>query len=67
MDANYTVDETLGEDSFCVNELTNDVAVEHTFIFPGGSKVHTELKLQKKYVYYIEELCTYTEFKIGFD
>lgn len=51
MDANYTVDETLGEDTFCVNELTNDITVEHTFIFPGGSKVHTELKLQKKYVY----------------
>ncbi|XP_027207890.1 cytosolic phospholipase A2 isoform X2 [Penaeus vannamei] len=47
MDANYTVDETLGEDTFCVNELTNDITVEHTFIFPGGSKVHTELKLQK--------------------
>ncbi|XP_042855448.1 cytosolic phospholipase A2-like isoform X3 [Penaeus japonicus] len=47
MDANYTVDETLGEDTFCVNELPNDVVVQHTFIFPGGSKVHTELKLQK--------------------
>nr|XP_045607415.1 cytosolic phospholipase A2-like isoform X2 [Procambarus clarkii]WMM34516.1 cytosolic phospholipase A2 [Procambarus clarkii] len=47
MDANYTLDETLGEDSFCVNELTNDIPTKHTFVFPGGSKVHTLLKLQK--------------------
>lgn len=47
MDANYTMDETLGDDTFCINELTNDVPLEHTFVFPGGSKVHTVLLLQK--------------------
>ncbi|XP_069186264.1 cytosolic phospholipase A2 [Procambarus clarkii] len=47
MDANYTIDESLGEDTFCVNELTNDIPTEHTFVFPGGSKIHTLLKLQK--------------------
>lgn len=47
MDANYTMDETLGEDTFCVNMLTNDLPIEHTFVYPGGSKVHATLKLQK--------------------
>ncbi|XP_042204913.1 cytosolic phospholipase A2-like isoform X3 [Homarus americanus] len=47
MDANYTVDETLGDDKFCINQLTNDVPTDHTFYFHGGSKVHTTLKLQK--------------------
>ncbi|XP_068233660.1 uncharacterized protein [Palaemon carinicauda] len=50
MDANYTLDETLGEDTFCVNELTNDVPIDHTFVFPGGSKVHARLKLEKNKV-----------------
>ncbi|XP_064106608.1 cytosolic phospholipase A2-like isoform X2 [Macrobrachium nipponense] len=50
MDANYTLDETLGEDTFCVNELTNGVPKDHTFVFPGGSKVHAQLKLDKNKV-----------------
>ncbi|KAK3879753.1 hypothetical protein Pcinc_015739 [Petrolisthes cinctipes] len=47
MDANYTVDETLGEDTYCINQLPEDVPVEHTFSFPGGSKVHTVLTMGK--------------------
>nr|AWU67131.1 putative phospholipase A2 [Crangon crangon]AWU67132.1 putative phospholipase A2 [Crangon crangon] len=47
MDANYTLDEELGVDTFCVNSLTNDVPLEHTFNFPGGSKVHATLKLER--------------------
>ncbi|KAK8719009.1 hypothetical protein OTU49_014302, partial [Cherax quadricarinatus] len=50
MDANYTMDETLGEDTFCVNELPNDIPMPYTFIFPGGSKVHAVLTLQKNKV-----------------
>lgn len=50
MDANYTLDETLGEDTFCINELTNGVPRDHTFVFPGGSKVHARLKLEKNKV-----------------
>ena len=48
MDANYTLDEELGKDSFIVNTLTNDVALKHVFNFPNGSKVHTTLFLTKK-------------------
>ena len=48
MDANYTLDEMLGEDTLCVNTLTYDEPTEHTFVFNGGSKIHTTLKLQEK-------------------
>ncbi|XP_018011748.1 cytosolic phospholipase A2 isoform X2 [Hyalella azteca] len=47
MDANITLDETLGEDTFIVNTLTNDVPVGHVFLFPGGSKVYATLLLTK--------------------
>lgn len=48
MDANYTVDEILGEDTFCINQLQEDVPIDYTFCFPLGSKVHAVLKLGKK-------------------
>ncbi|KAF2356544.1 C2 domain [Trinorchestia longiramus] len=47
MDANITLDETLGEDSFLVNTLTNDLPLQHTFTFQGGSKVYATLFLTK--------------------
>lgn len=47
MDANITLDETLGEDSFIVNTLCNDLPIEHTFNFPGGSRIHATLLLGK--------------------
>ena len=49
MDANYTMDETLGEQTFDLNLLNLDTPQEITFSFPNGSKVHTLLTLQKKY------------------
>ena len=48
MDANITMDEILGMDTFIVNTLPNDVETEHTFLFPGGSKVHATLLVTKK-------------------
>ena len=50
MDANYTLDEVLGEDSFIVNTLRNDIPLKHTFTFPWGSKVYATLNLTKKLV-----------------
>uniref|UniRef100_A0A2P2I3R9 Phospholipase A2 n=1 Tax=Hirondellea gigas TaxID=1518452 RepID=A0A2P2I3R9_9CRUS len=47
MDANITLDETLGEDTFIINTLTNDVELEHTFMFAGGSKLHATLLITK--------------------
>lgn len=48
MDANITLDETLGDDTLIVNTLTNDVETKHTFTFHGGSKVYATLLLTKK-------------------
>ncbi|CAL4123106.1 unnamed protein product, partial [Meganyctiphanes norvegica] len=47
MDANYTLDEILGVDKLPISRLTLGVKQEHIFNFPGGSKVYTELLLQK--------------------
>lgn len=47
MDANYTVDERLGEQQIEVEDLTLDVPREEIFTFPNGSKVHTTLTLTK--------------------
>lgn len=47
MDANYTMDETLGEQTFSLNQLTLDTPQDIIFDFPNGSKVHTVLTLQK--------------------
>lgn len=47
MDANYTMDETLGEQTFSLNQLTLDNPRDIIFDFPNGSKVHTVLTLQK--------------------
>lgn len=48
MDANYTVDETLGEEKIAISELEIDVPKEVIFQFSNGSKVHTLLSLTKK-------------------
>lgn len=48
MDANYTVDENLGEQQIQVEELAIDVPKEVVFTYPNGSKVHTTLTLTKK-------------------
>ncbi|XP_045107794.1 cytosolic phospholipase A2-like isoform X2 [Portunus trituberculatus] len=47
MDANYTMDETLGEQTFTLDLLTLDTPRDVIFDFPNGSKVHTVLTLQK--------------------
>uniref|UniRef100_A0A0P4VYZ5 Phospholipase A2 n=1 Tax=Scylla olivacea TaxID=85551 RepID=A0A0P4VYZ5_SCYOL len=46
MDANYTMDETLGEKTFSLNLLNLDTPQDVIFDFPNG-KVHTVLTLQK--------------------
>lgn len=52
MDANYTVDETLGEQEICIDQLTFDDPQEMIFDFPYGSRVHTVITLRKKYKFY---------------
>lgn len=47
MDANYTMDETLGEEKFDINQLTYDAPQDIQFNFQNGSKVHTVLTLRK--------------------
>ncbi|KAG0712643.1 Cytosolic phospholipase A2 [Chionoecetes opilio] len=47
MDANYTVDETLGEQTFSISLLTLNVPQEVTFNYANDSKVHTILTLRK--------------------